>query len=218
MKSDVQLHKEVVDAMAFDLQVDERDLTVGVHNGIVTLSGTVPSYAHKYAAERAVKRIAGVRGIAEEMRVELPQAHRRTDADIAAAAVNALAWNSFLPTHAIQVTVENGLMTLTGNVDLEFQRAEAETAVRNLMGVGGITNLIAMKTSSFVAPRDVKEKIEQEFERTAEIEAKRINVETVSGKVILKGVVHSLSERDEAARAAWHVPGVTKVENLLTVG
>src|SRR5579872_514308 len=218
MKTDVQLHKDVVDSLAFDLQVDELDLTVGVHNAIVTISGTVPNYAQKYAVERAIKRIAGVRGIAEELRVELPHSHRRNDTDIAAAAVSALAWNTFVPAASVQVTVENGAVTLAGELDWEFQRSEAEAAVRNLKGVTEITNLITLKSGKFVGPRDVKEKIERAFSRTAESEAKRISVETVGGKVTLKGVVHTLTERDEAVRAAWHVPGVTRVDNLLTIG
>ena len=215
MKSDIQVHKDVIDELVFDPQVDERNIGVAVSDGIVTLTGSVPSFAQKYALERLVKRIAGVRGIAEEVKVELAQAHVRTDADIAAAALNALAWNSFVPVDAILVTVENGLMTLSGRVDWQFQRSEAEAAVRNLLGVKGVTNLIVL--SAYVAPRDVKERIEREFERTAEAEAKRIIVETSGGKVILKGLVHTFAERDEAARAAWSVPGVSKVDNLIGV-
>lgn len=218
MKTDVQLHKDVVDSLAFDLQVDERNMTVGVHNAVVTISGTVPSYAQKYAVERAIKRIAGVRGIAEELRVELPQSHRRTDADIAAAAIHALAWNTFVPAATVQVTVENGVITLTGELDWEFQRSEAEATVRNLMGVNGVTNLISLRSGVFVAPREVKERIEREFQRHADSEAQRISVQTDGGKVTLTGIVHTLTERDEAVRAAWHVPGVTRVENLLTIG
>jgi len=215
MKSDIQLHKDVIDELAFDPQVDERNIAVAVSDGIVTLTGSVPGYAQKFAVERMIKRIGGVRGIAEELKVELPQAHIRSDADIAAAALNALAWNTFVPADAIQVTVESGYVTLNGKVDWQFQRSEAEAAVRTLLGVKGVSNLIILST--YVAPREVKEKIDREFERTAEAEAKRIIVETSGGKVILKGVVHTFLERDEAARAAWSVPGVTKVENLIGV-
>jgi osmotically-inducible protein OsmY len=215
MKSDIQLHKDVVDELAFDPQIDERKVAVAVNDGIVTLTGTVPSYAQKFAAERMIKRISGVRGIAEELKVELPQSHARNDADIAAAALNALAWNTFVPSDAIQVIVENGYITLNGRVDWQFQHSEAEGSVRNLTGVKGVNNLISLST--YVAPREVKAKIEHEFERTAEAEAKRIIVETSGGKVILKGLVHTILERDEAARAAWSVPGVTKVENLIGV-
>ena len=215
MKSDIQIHKDVIDELAFDPQIDERSIAVAVSDGVVTLTGSIPSFAQKYALERIVKRIAGVRGIAEEVAVELPQAHVRTDADIAAAALNALAWNTFVPTDAICVTVEKGYITLTGKVDWQFQRSEAEAAVCNLLGVKSVTNLITLKT--FVAPRDVKTKIEREFERTAEAEAKRIIVETSGGNVILKGIVHSFAERDDAARAAWSVPGVHNVENLIGV-
>jgi osmotically-inducible protein OsmY len=215
MKTDIQVHKDVVDGLAFEPQIDGRNVAVAVSDGVVTLTGTVPSYAQKYATERLVKRISGVRGIAEELKVELPQSHVRTDADIAAAALNALAWNTFVPDDAIQVTVEASYVILTGRVDWQFQRSEAEAAVRTLMGVKGVNNLIIV--SAYVAPRDIKEKIEREFERTAEAEANRIIVETSGGRVILKGVVHTFLERDEAARAAWSVPGVTRVENLIGV-
>jgi osmotically-inducible protein OsmY len=215
MKKDVQIHKDVIDELAFDPQIDERNVAVAVSDGIVTLGGSVPSYAQKFALERIVKRLAGVRGIAEEVKVDLPSGHVRNDADIAGAALNALAWNSFVPTDAIQVTVEAGQLTLSGKVDWQFQRSEAEAAVRTLLGVKGVTNLIVLK--AYVAPRDVKEKIERQFERTAEAEANRIIIETSGGRVILKGVVHTFAERDEAARAAWSVPGVNKVENLIGV-
>ena len=215
MKSDIQLHKDIIDELAFNPQIDERSIAVGVSEGIVTLTGTVPSYAQKYAMERLVKRISGVRGIAEELKVELPQTHVRTDADIAAAALNALAWNTFVPADAIQATVENGYIILNGQVGWQFQRSEAEAALRGLMGVKGVNNLITL--SPYVAPRDVKDKIEREFERTADSEANRIIVETSGGKVTLKGIVHTFLERDEAARAAWCVPGVTEVQNLIGV-
>jgi osmotically-inducible protein OsmY len=216
MKSDIEIHKDVIDELAFDPQIDERDIAVAVNDGIVTLTGAVPSFGQKYALERIVKRIAGVRGIAEEVKVELPQAHRRNDADIAAAALNALAWNTYVPTDVIQVTVENGFVTLSGKVDWQFQRIEAEGTVRHLLGVRGVSNIIQL--NAYVAPRDVKEKIERKFERTAEAEARRIVVETSGGKVVLKGTVHTIAERDEASQAAWSVPGVSKVENLIGVG
>ena len=219
MKTDVTIHKEVVEELALDPRIDERNIGVAVSDAIVTLTGTVPSYGQKYVIEALVKRIAGVRGIAEELKVDLPQGHQKTDADIAAAALRAMSWNIFVPAQAIQVTVESGHVTLSGNVEWQFQRAEAEASVRTLVGVVGVTNLIAFRAAT--APRRVQEKIEHEFELAAEAEArrasKRIVVETNGGRVILKGLVHSFRQRDEAARAAWSVPGVTKVENLLTI-
>jgi osmotically-inducible protein OsmY len=215
MKSDIQLHKDVIDELAFDPQIDERNIALAVSDGVVTLNGTVPSYAQKLATEAIIKRISGVRGIAEELKVKLPQSQERSDTDIATAALNVIAWNTFVPKDAIRVIVENGYITLDGKVDWHFQRFEAESSVRSLMGVKGVNNFIAL--GRHVAPHDVKEKIERSFERTAEVEANRITVETTDAQVTLKGMVHTFLERDEAARAAWSVPGVTKVENLIGV-
>ena len=214
MKTDSLLHADVVEELNSDPSVDSRKIAIAAHDGVVTLTGTVPSYWQKVEAERAAMRVNGVRAVANDLTVELPSTHRRDDTDIARAAADALSWHSDLP-RTIQVTVSNSWITLTGSVDWNYQKEEAERAVRYLSGVKGVINNIAIKASPKVA--DVKERIRKELERTVDQEANRITVETTNGRVILEGNVHSWVELDAARRAAWSVPGITAVENRLVV-
>jgi osmotically-inducible protein OsmY len=181
----------------------------------VTLSGYVDSYAKRYYAERAAKRVVGVKAVANDLQVKLPFSSQRTDPEIAAAAVKALEDRITVPHDRIKVTVRDGWITLEGDVDWQFQRAAAENAVRDLIGVKGITNLVTVKPS--VSPVEVKSKIEEALKRTAELDAQRIKVEVQDGQVILKGTVRAWVEREEAERAAWRAPGVRKVENQIAV-
>jgi osmotically-inducible protein OsmY len=213
-KSDAQLHADVAEELTSDPALDASKIAVAAHDGIVTLTGTVPSYWQKIEAENAVKRVAGVRGIANDLIVEIPSIHRRDDADIARAASDALEWHSDLP-KGIKVIVNNGWVTLEGAVDWNFQKEEAERAVKGLSGVKGVIDHLQVK--AVPKPDDVRERIRRELERTVDQEANRIQIETSNGRVILKGTVHSWVERDAARRAAWSVPGVSDVENLLTV-
>lgn len=216
MKSDLTLQKDVADELAMDASVDAADIGVAAKDGVVTLTGMAPTYADKIAAEKAAKRVSGVQAIASEIQVDLRPFHQRTDTEIASAAVNALAWEGTLPRDAVMVKVAQGWLTLEGRVDSYFQRANAERAVNHLIGVRGITNLIA------VVPRvkavDVEAKIRKAFERSAELDADRVIAIATNGTVTLRGAVRSWVEHDDATRAAWSVPGVTKVDNLIAVG
>ena len=214
MKSDAQLFADVAEELTTDPALNAPKIAVAVHDGVVTLTGSVPSYWQKIEAETAVKRVTGVRGVANELQVDLLADTKRDDSDIARAAADALAWHSDLPKN-IQVTVSNGWVTLTGEVDWQFQRDEAARAIKYISGVKGVVNNLQIKTKPKVA--DVREKIRKELERTVDQEANQIEIETSNGRVTLRGRVHSWSELDAARRAAWSVSGVTEVDNELVV-
>jgi osmotically-inducible protein OsmY len=213
-KTDAQLHADVAEELNCDPSLDTSKIAVAVHDGIVTLNGSVPSYWQKIEAENAVKRVTGVRGIANDLTVDVPATHRRDDTDIARAAADALSWHSDLP-RDLKVVVNNGWITLSGAVNWNFQKEEAERAVKYLSGVKGVTNSIQIKAIPKI--EDVRERIKKELERTVDQEANRISISTSNGHVTLTGTVHSWVERDAARRAAWSVPGVEDVENLLAV-
>ncbi len=215
MKTDIQLHKDIVDALAFEPSLNAANIGIAVKDGVVTLTGEVTSYPERWTAERVAKSVVGVRGIAEDVQVNLPERHKRTDTEIAQAALSAMKWDINVPHQALQVKVENGWVTLTGNADWRFQKTHAESAVRFLTGVRGVTNLIQLHPN--IQPKDVKAKIEQAFERQARIDAGHIQVEVSGAKVILRGAVMSYAERDEAEMAAWSAPGVTEVKDEIKV-
>ena len=215
MKTDMELERHVMDELRFEPEVDAGDIGVAVKDGVVTLTGNVLSYFEKMAAERAVKRVSGVKGVAEEIQVNLPSFSERTDADIARAAANALEWNILVPDEKVKVTVEKGWLTLDGEVDWQYEKEAAQETVQALTGVRGVLNQILVKPR--LSPVDIKSDIVSAFKRDAGLDAERVKVKIVGDEVILKGKVKSLSESEEAERTAWAARGVSKVVNSLVV-
>jgi osmotically-inducible protein OsmY len=215
MKSDLQLHKDVAEELRWDPRVTEAEIGVAAKGGVVTLTGNVDTFAQKYAAEKAVERVTGVRAFAEELKVRPAGLFVRDDTEVAHSAINALSWNIEVPAEKITAKVENGWITLKGEVNWNYQKVAAERAVRYLRGVKGISNLIDVKPKA--SPVEVKSKIEAALKRNAELDAKAISVETSDGKVTLKGQVRSWAERADAEHAAWAAPGVKEVDDRLTV-
>jgi osmotically-inducible protein OsmY len=216
MKTDKQLKRDVLDELQYEPSVDAARIGVIVHNAIVSLSGTVGTYAEQDAATHAVERVAGVQAVVNEIKVELPPEHQRGDEEIAQTVVNALKWHVWVPHDTIKVSVHQGWVTLEGTVDAQFQRESANDAVRCLTGIKGLINLINVRQPA-ISSSDVKTKIENALRRAAEAEAAHINVEVEGNKVILRGQVRSMTERSDAERAAWAAPGVAQVEDKLTI-
>jgi osmotically-inducible protein OsmY len=216
MKTDSQIQTDVMQELKWDPSVTHEHIGVAVSDGIATLSGTVPTYIEKSAAEKAAQRVSGVKAVVEKIEVKLPGSFKRGDQEIAKAIVNHFIWNVQVPDDLVKPSVEDGWVDLSGEVEWDYQRSAAEKCARGLTGVIGVTNKITIKAKK-VQPEVVKEKIETALKRKAEREARRISVAVNGGKVILSGNVSSFSEMRDARGAAWSAPGVTSVENNLHV-
>ena len=215
MKTDSEIERDVKAEFGWNPDLKSTDIAISVKNGVVTLAGFVPRYIDKYEAEKAAKRVAGVLAVANDIEIRLPAVDERPDPEIAREVVTALKNQLPFSHERIKAVVRNGWVTLEGDVEWQYQRLTAERAVRPLKGVKGIINDI--KTKPRVEPSDIKQKIQEAFRRSAEVDANQITVETSGGEVILKGKVRSWLERDEAERVAWRAPGVTKVDDRIVV-
>ena len=215
MKTDTELQQDVMNELKWEPTLKAAEIGVGVKDGVVTLSGYVDSYVKKLAAERAAARVFGVRAVAEEIQVRLPGSLKRSDEDIAGMVANVLEWNVLVPHDRIKVHVQDGLVTLNGEVDWGYQKYAAENATRYLIGVVWLNNQIMVKPT--VKPQDIQGKIVSAFQRNALLDSRRIKIETSGGKVILRGSVHSWGERAEAQWVAWAAPGVSEVENDIII-
>ncbi len=213
MQEDLKLQQLVVDELEFEPQVDAAHIGVSVRDGVVTLSGHVRSFVEKFAAERAARRVKGVKAVAQEIEVRLPSEAKTADDEIAARAVKILNWDALVPSDRITVKVEHGIVTLGGQVDWHHQRVEAEYDVRKLNGVVAVINDIIVLPKADA--EDVRATIRAALERNAEVEANNIGIGVAEGKVTLTGKVNAWTEREAIERAAWSAPGVTQVEDRI---
>jgi osmotically-inducible protein OsmY len=219
MPDDATLQTMVLEELEREPSVNAAHIGVTVNDGVVTLSGFVETYAAKAAAERAASRVRGVKALAEEIEVRLPNAQKHADDEIAEQVLRILAWDTEVPHERLHVKVEHGIVTLTGEVTHQFQRAVVESTIRRLAGVRGVANLLCVLpvTTQVTDPNVVRQKIEHALRRNAEIEASHIDITVDGGTVTLRGHVMSWSERSVAENAAWAAPGVSEVKDELEV-
>jgi osmotically-inducible protein OsmY len=217
MKTDLEIQNDVIDELKWETYLKASDIGVSVKNGIVTLSGMVDLYSKKRAAEQAAYRVDGVQAVAEDIIVKFGPTFKKTDSEIAEAVINAMKWHSIIPEDKIKIKVEDGWVTVTGDVEWTYEKNAVKYAIENLSGVKGINNMIAIKPKMNVNTATVKQKIEEAFRRNATIDSDNIFVENKGNKIVLKGIVRSYAEKNDAEHASWNAPGVTEVENKLEV-
>ena len=215
MKTDAQIKEDVLDELLWQPNIDETKIGVIVEDGVVTLSGILNSYTKKLEAEKAAKNVKGVKAVALDIEVKHGSDYRKTDKEIAKAAVDALTWNASIPEENITIKVEDGWIYLSGELNWFYQKNAAKKAVQNLLGVKGVVNSIEIKQA--IQPSEVKEKISKAFERSAQVDANKVSVLVDGHTVTLSGTVHSIAEKDEAQKAAYLAPGVYSVKNELKV-
>jgi len=215
MKTDYQIQEDVMEELKWQPFLNASEIGVAVKNGIVTLSGHVDSYSKKLAAENAAKKVAGVKAVAEEIEVGISPSYNKTDAEIAEAVLNALKWHTAVQEDKIKIKVEDGYVKLEGEVEWEYQRTMAKTAIENLSGVRFVTNLITVKPQ--VSSSDIEKKINAAFHRSATIDSNSIDAEVHGSSVTLSGKVRSIAEKEDAEDAAWFAPGVTSVANKIEI-
>ena len=215
MKSDFQIQKDVMDELKWDPFISISEIGVSVKNGVVTLSGHVDTYSKKLAAEKAAKKVAGVKAVAEDLTVGISPSYRKTDSEIAEAVISALKWHSAVQDEKIKITVEDCTVKLEGEVDWEYQRNNVKTAVENITGVRSVLDLIMVKPR--ITPTDIQQKISAAFHRSATLDSGKITAEIIGSKVIIHGKVRSFMEKEDAERAVWNAPGVTSVESKIQI-
>ncbi|WP_055443447.1 BON domain-containing protein [Lacinutrix himadriensis] len=215
MKTDLEIKNDVLAELKWQPNIEETEIGVTVNNGIVTLTGIVSNLPKKTAIENAVKRISGIKAVAEEIKVKYTDSDKKSDIEIAKAAINALEWNASVPSEDIIVTVEDGIIYLTGELEWEYQKSFAKRTIEHLYGVKEVINNIDVKPKA--TPQNVVNQIKKAFERSANIDAKNINVAIHNQELTLSGTVRSMKEKEDAEIAAYHAPGITNVINQLEV-